>query len=334
MQRTATIARPAAGVPAPPLHEKAKACIFLRHHIHPDLKMKYLEVKDPLVLWLKLQECFGKQKTVLLPQARRDWAQLHFVDFKTVEAYNSAMHRVVTQLRFCGQVVTELEMIEKTLETFHPTNMVLQQQEYHNNKYMKYCDLINVLLTAEAHNELLMKNFNMRPAGTQAQPEAHASFRNNKGKGPFRNKGAKHHGNQAKRGKFKKHMNGDQKSNGNGNGKSLHGSKGNANGVKHSNEDCFRCGLKKHWSRTCTAEPHLIELYEEWKKRQNPEAHFVQATIDANTGLHLLEPLNPPQTETIGMDINPSAASDATAGEEDGHMGNDDYDMEDEDLDE
>jgi hypothetical protein len=167
MQLTARIARPAACVPAPPSHEKAKACTFLRHHIHLDLKMEYLEMKDPLVLWLKLQEPFGKQKTVLLPQARHDWAQLRFVDFKTVEAYNSAMHHVMAQLRLCGQVVTELEMIEKSLETFHPTNMVLQQQ-YRNNKYIKYYDLINVLLTAKAHNELLMKNFNMRPAGTQA----------------------------------------------------------------------------------------------------------------------------------------------------------------------
>jgi hypothetical protein len=54
---------------------------------------------------------------------------------------------------------------------------------------MKYCDLVNVLVAAEIQNELLMKNFNMRPAGTQAQPEAHANFHNSKGKDPFRNKG-------------------------------------------------------------------------------------------------------------------------------------------------
>jgi len=101
MQLTPPIARPAAGVPAPPHHDKAKACIFLRHHIHTDLKMEYLEVKDPLVLWVKLQERFGKQKAVLLPQARRDWAQLRFLDFKTDEAYNTTIHRIVAQLRFC-----------------------------------------------------------------------------------------------------------------------------------------------------------------------------------------------------------------------------------------
>jgi hypothetical protein len=49
MQLTSTLARPAAGVPAPPLHEKSIACIFLRCHIHPDLKMKYLE--GCLTLW-------------------------------------------------------------------------------------------------------------------------------------------------------------------------------------------------------------------------------------------------------------------------------------------
>ena len=81
--------------------------------------------------------------------------------------------------------------------------MVLQQQ-YHNNKYMKYCDLINVLLAAEAQNELLMKNFHMRPAGTQAHPEAHASYRKSNGKGSFRNKGQKFYGQQGQKGgKFK-----------------------------------------------------------------------------------------------------------------------------------
>jgi len=115
---------------------------------------------------------------VIHPQARRDWAQLRFLDFKSVEAYNTALHRIVGQLRFCGPRVTESEMIEKTLETFHPSNMVLQQL-YRNNKYKKYSELINVLLAAETQNELLMKNHHMRPVGAQAGPEAHASFRKN-----------------------------------------------------------------------------------------------------------------------------------------------------------
>eukprot|EP00267_Zea_mays_P038105 XP_008676289.1 uncharacterized protein LOC103652494 [Zea mays] len=91
------------------LHKKAKAAIFLRRHIHPDLKMEYLEVKDPLVLWTKLRERFGVQNHVMLPRAQQEWATLRFLDFKTVEAYNTAIHRIVAQLRFYGQIVTDLK---------------------------------------------------------------------------------------------------------------------------------------------------------------------------------------------------------------------------------
>jgi NAD(P)H-hydrate repair Nnr-like enzyme with NAD(P)H-hydrate epimerase domain len=72
----------------------------------------------------------------------------------------------------------------------------------------------------------------------------------------------------------------------------------------------------------------------EWKKRQNPEAHFVQAVVDSNTGLHLSEPLDPSKqlAETAAMDVDPIAASDAPTGGEDIHLGDDDLDLEDEDL--
>jgi hypothetical protein len=183
MELIHTLAPRPASTAAPPLHELAKAAKFLRHHIHNDLKAdEYLEVRDPLTLglWTALHERFGKQKNVLLPQARRDWAQLRFLEFKSVEAYNTALHRITGQLRFCGQRITESEMIKKTLETFHPSNMVLQQQ--YRNKYKKYSELINVLLAAETQNDLV-KNYNMRPIGTQAGPEAYASYSKNKGKG-------------------------------------------------------------------------------------------------------------------------------------------------------
>jgi hypothetical protein len=51
----------------------------------------------------------------MLPRAQQEWPTLYFLDFKTMEAYNTAIHRIVAQLRFCGQIVTDLEMIEKTL---------------------------------------------------------------------------------------------------------------------------------------------------------------------------------------------------------------------------
>ncbi|KAK5838552.1 hypothetical protein PVK06_007283 [Gossypium arboreum] len=52
--------------------DKAKAMIFLRHHLHEGLKTKYLTVKDPCVLWNNLKERYDHQKIVILPKARYD----------------------------------------------------------------------------------------------------------------------------------------------------------------------------------------------------------------------------------------------------------------------
>ena len=38
------------------LQDHAKALIFLHHHIHEDLKNKYLMVKNPFTLWNDLRE--------------------------------------------------------------------------------------------------------------------------------------------------------------------------------------------------------------------------------------------------------------------------------------
>jgi hypothetical protein len=65
-------------------------------------------------------------------------------------------------------------MIEKTLSTFHPGNIVLQQQ-YRNSKYPKYSELSEVLSLAEQQNEVLMNNHSAQPTGSLAVPEAHAN---------------------------------------------------------------------------------------------------------------------------------------------------------------
>jgi hypothetical protein len=49
--------------------DKAKALIFIHHHLHEGLKVEYLIDKDPLVLWNKLKERFYHQKTVILSKA-------------------------------------------------------------------------------------------------------------------------------------------------------------------------------------------------------------------------------------------------------------------------
>ena len=110
-------------------------------------------------------------------------------------AYNHALHKLVNKLRLCGQKITDADMIEKTLSTFHADNIVLQQQ-YRNSKYLKYSELSEVLSVAEQMNEVLMNNHTARPTGSMAVPEAHANVAksarsNKKGRGKGKWKGKK-----------------------------------------------------------------------------------------------------------------------------------------------
>ena len=56
-------------------------------------------------------------------------------------------------------------MLEKTFSTFHASNVLLQQQ-YREKGFKKYSELISCLLVAEQNNELLMKNHETRPSGS------------------------------------------------------------------------------------------------------------------------------------------------------------------------
>ncbi|XP_056695456.1 uncharacterized protein [Spinacia oleracea] len=108
--------------------EKAKATVLIRHHLHDSLKTEYLMVENPKELWDSLKERYGHHKRVLLPKAQFDWTNLRFQDFKCVSEYNSTLLKIVSLLRYCDQAVTEDQMIEKTLSTFHANNILLQQQ--------------------------------------------------------------------------------------------------------------------------------------------------------------------------------------------------------------
>ncbi|CAM8959762.1 unnamed protein product [Rhodiola kirilowii] len=66
--------------------DKANFLFFLRRHLNENLKNEYLTVKDP------------------------------------ISEYNSEM----INLKFCGDTITDAEMMEKTLSTFHASNVTLQ----------------------------------------------------------------------------------------------------------------------------------------------------------------------------------------------------------------
>ncbi|XP_051120423.1 uncharacterized protein LOC127244131 [Andrographis paniculata] len=109
-----------------PSQDSANAMIFLCHHIDEALKMQYVTLESPLELWERLKEIYDHMRLTMLPRARSEWQSLRLQDFKTVQEYNSAMFKIASQLRHCGENISESDMMEKTFSTFHASNMVLQ----------------------------------------------------------------------------------------------------------------------------------------------------------------------------------------------------------------
>ncbi|XP_024028194.1 uncharacterized protein LOC112093620 [Morus notabilis] len=250
--------------------DRAKAMIFLRHHLHEGLKIEYLTVKDPYVLWSNLKERYDHQKTVILPSARYNWMHLRLQDFKSVSEYNSAMFKITSQLKLCGESV-----MEKTYSTFHASNMLLQQQ-YREQGFKKYFELISCMLVAEQNNELLMKNHQSHPTGSTPFPEANAASVDDFGRGQRHRRG-RGRGRGCGRGRgrgrgygrgynnqnssnFKKTTSHHQKWE---NKEEKQEERGSQNKASKNNEDvCHKCGMRGHWRRTCRTAKHFVDLYQ------------------------------------------------------------------------
>ncbi|XP_026442387.1 uncharacterized protein LOC113341891 [Papaver somniferum] len=177
--------------------DRALTLIFLRHHIHDGLRSEYLTVKDPQVLWSCLEDRYDHLKMVILPKAKNNWLNLRLKDFKSVSEYNSALFKITSQLKLCGENITDEQLLEKTFTTFHASSVVLQQQ-YRERRFKKYSELISCLLVAEQNNELLLRNRESRLAGSVSVPEAHAttSSTNGYGRGSNKGKGKRGRGNK------------------------------------------------------------------------------------------------------------------------------------------
>ncbi|XP_021722459.1 uncharacterized protein LOC110689948 [Chenopodium quinoa] len=240
--------------------DKAKAMIFLRHHLHESLMTEYLTVKDPQVLWSNLKERYDHQKTVILPKARYDWLHLRLQDFKSMSEYNSAMFRITSQLKLCREKITDAEMLGKTYSTFHANNVVLQTP-YREKGFTKYSDLISCLLVAEQNNKLLMKNHESRPTGSTPFPKANATSHSGK------EKKARDHA--SSRGRGRGH---DRSRGGHFRNSYSHQKWDNKDGNKKEKDKyeniCYRCGGKGHWSRVCRTQKHLVDLYQQSIKQK------------------------------------------------------------------
>lgn len=91
-------------------------------------------------------------KSIILPNTRNEWIKLKLQDFKTIDEYNSNVLRITSQLKLCGDKITDEDMREKTFITFPASNIVLQQK-FRAQEYKKHSDLISCLLIVEKKNE-------------------------------------------------------------------------------------------------------------------------------------------------------------------------------------
>lgn len=65
-----------------------------------------------------------------------------------MDEYKSAMFKIVSKLKLCGEDITDDDMLEKTFSTFHTSNMLLQQQ-YREKDFKTYANVISCLLLDE-----------------------------------------------------------------------------------------------------------------------------------------------------------------------------------------
>lgn len=138
-------------------HSKAQALVLLRHHLTKSLKCQYKTQYNPRLLWESLKTRFQHITTLNLPKALHDWVTLRVHDFKRVDLYNSEMFRISSELELCGEPISDKQQIEKTLATFHPTNLVISNQ-YPNMAFKKYSELTAHMLLAKENSILLLNN--------------------------------------------------------------------------------------------------------------------------------------------------------------------------------
>jgi hypothetical protein len=63
---------------------------------------------------------------VLLSKARFEWNNLRLKDFKFVGEYNSAIFRITSEIKLCGEKITDENILEKIFSTFHSLNLLLE----------------------------------------------------------------------------------------------------------------------------------------------------------------------------------------------------------------
>jgi len=94
--------------------DRYRAILIIRHHLAESLKDQYLTIENPLDLWNELKSRYDHQRMVILPKARFDWTNLRIQDDKSVDEYKSALFKIISKMKLCGESIKEHDMLEKT----------------------------------------------------------------------------------------------------------------------------------------------------------------------------------------------------------------------------
>ena len=100
--------------------------------------------EDPRALWTSLKNRYEQHKAIILSEATHEWNHLRLQDFKTVDEFDHAVHKIWSMLRFCKKEPSEAEKIEKTLSIVLPSERIITQQ-YREKNFTEYSSLIQTL---------------------------------------------------------------------------------------------------------------------------------------------------------------------------------------------
>ena len=263
----------------------ARAMILFRRHLSNAMKSEFIATTSPKTLWDSLKERFDHQKTIWLPEARRDWLNLRFQDFESVEKYNAEVCRIRATLQYCGETLTDSDLLEKTYTTF-PSSDILLQKQYRQSKFTKFPELITQLLLDEKNSLILMMNSNSRPAGSKAIPMPDA----NAVRGPRPRYGKREKGQSSRQPRNRDERNARPAKRGLDNrpnrgpvapprqsrgGRNKWASRPKARESADMPTLCYKCGGNGHMQRTCRATPQEVENYH---KGRRVETNMIEAS--------------------------------------------------------
>lgn len=151
-------------------------------------------------------------------------------------------------MKICEKALSDADKIEKTLSTMLPAKRILQQQ-YRERHFTVYVELIQTLLQAEIHRELMLWNNQQRPLGSAPLPEVHANTQH-KPKNDVHTKNYQRNSH----GKNKHRHNKRQMPRVSNKGK-------NISKQRTDKQHCQKCGCFNHIIKKYRTPSHLVDLY-------------------------------------------------------------------------